>query len=70
MTSSSFSNFFDNVSAYVKVVNNGNGYDYYVSISDGKYGFSETLEKDLSSRSVVEYELLSDSYKTNMCSFQ
>ncbi len=65
-----FSNFFDNVSAYVKVVNNGNGYDYYVSISDGKYGFSETLEKDLSSRSVVEYELLSDSYKTNMCSFQ
>lgn len=65
-----FSVFRDKVSAYVKVENTGivGEYNYYISITDGKYGFDETLSSELSNDKVVEFPRLNKVYDNgNTC---
>ena len=54
------------ISAYVKVeVVNGEE-KYYVSMSDGTYGFEETLYEDINSKIVKEYPELIREYDTSL----
>lgn len=45
----------DPITAYVKVDNNKNPQEFYVSMTDGKYGFKETLEANINSDIVTTY---------------
>lgn len=44
------------ISGYVRVNVSDNGYEYYVSLSDGTYGFPEININNLSLKSVIEYK--------------
>lgn len=48
----------DSISAYVKIDNNKNPREYYISMTDGKYGFPETLGSEVSTKTVLEYTKL------------
>ena len=52
---------------YVKVVVDGGNYSYYVSYSDGKYGFVELSEEDLDVDNVEEKEIDLQEPKGNSC---
>ncbi len=59
----------DPIEAYVKVVitEEGSGlldsYDYYISMTDGKYGYSEVNVNDLKIENITEYTELDSAYK-------
>lgn len=63
-----FAVFHEPVSVYVKIVPNGESEDYYLSMTDGKYGFNETLLENISLDTVVEYNTLNDVSQNNLCS--
>jgi hypothetical protein len=46
----------DAISGYVRVNLNEDGYEYFVSISDGTYGFPEINIKDLTVKNVIKYK--------------
>ena len=48
----------NSISAYVKVVNANGTSQYYISMSDGKYGYPETLSDNVSVDTIVEYPTL------------
>ena len=64
----------DPIEAYIKVVRNydsyGNvNYSYYISMTDKRFGFPETLSDNLTEESVVEYKNLNLDYQYgNHCS--
>ena len=67
----------DPIEAYVKVVitEEGNGvldkYDYYISMTDKRYGFDEIAVDDLKIESVTEFSELNPVYKQgNECYFK
>lgn len=62
------SNLIDPTSGYVKVVVDGGKYSYYVSYSDGKYGFNELSEEDLDVDNVEKKEIVIAEPKGNSCS--
>lgn len=57
---------FDTMSATVKVDRSDGKTKYYIAITDGKYGFDETLSSDINSNSVTEFNALNESYR-NKC---
>lgn len=58
----------DAIEAYVKVDNTTG--KYYVSISDGTYGFSETDLDSLNTKTVVEYNAITNDFgDSTMCEF-
>ncbi len=60
----------DPVKGYVLVDNTSGESQYYVSISDGKMGFSETNSKNIHSNTVKNYSKLKDIPKSeNTCKF-
>jgi len=67
----------DPIKGYVKVVRTEGGdgildrYDYYISMTDLRYGFPETAEDDFNIESVVPYPELDPAYKSgNQCYFK
>ena len=52
---------------YVKVVKTGNGYKYYISLNDGRFGIRETEVSELSPFKVLPYDSAYDSIKDNSC---
>ena len=51
------------IEAYVKVVPTGNDrYDYYISMTDGTYGFDETLSKDVDINTITYFHALKNVY--------
>ena len=52
----------DPIEGYVKVDTRGDETKYYVSLTDGTYGFSETLYEDVKFDTVVEYKEVSRTY--------
>lgn len=59
---------FPELEGYVKVVNVGGVRKYYVSITDGEKGFSETDSELITTETVVDYETLSTVYENgNTC---
>lgn len=59
---------FPELEGYVKVVNVGGVRKYYVSITDGEKGFSETDSELITTETVVDYETLSTVYENgNAC---
>ena len=59
----------DEISGYIKIDNTSGSSKYYVSLSDGKYGFSDTLVDDINKDTVVRYsklKKLDDNYD-NIC---
>ena len=59
----------DPITGYVKVDNTSGVSNYYVSLTDGKKGFSEILIKDVKASSVKSYSKLSDVNNYVVCSF-
>ncbi len=57
----------ESISAYVKVDNNVNPPKYYVSMSDGTYGFAETVEEEIDEETVIEYSNQAIVNSGNMC---
>ena len=57
----------DVISSYVIVDNTSGSSKYYVSISDGTYGFAETLYEDVNLDSIVPYKELEKSKGLNTC---
>lgn len=57
----------DVISAYVKIDNNKNPREYYVSMTDGKQGFAETIESEISMDTVSDYTTLVEPPKGNTC---
>lgn len=57
----------DSISAYVKIDNDKEPREYYISMTDGKYGFSEILEKDVYARNVIEYTSLREVPTVQIC---
>lgn len=56
------------IEAYVKIENVNGAYKYYVSMTDGEKGFSETFSDNINVKTVVEYKKLSNDYKNgNSC---
>lgn len=53
-----FSNIMDPIEGYVKVFRESGNTRYYVSLTDGKKGFSETLSTEISSKMISEYKKL------------
>lgn len=53
----------DPIEAYIKVENNNGESHYYITMSDGKKGFPETLSSDIYPNTVVNYDKISDEYK-------
>lgn len=65
-----FAIFHDPVSAYVRVENTGvvDEYNYYISVTDGTYGFAEIPIGQLGNGIVVEYKQLANVYNNrNSC---
>ena len=63
-----FSIFREPISIYVLLDNNGSTPVYYVSVSDGTYGFPPTKVEDLNINTPVEYPSLGiDYYAPNVC---
>lgn len=69
--------FRDPIEAYVKVVVTPGGegfldkYDYYISMTDGRYGYAEINVKDFELKTVTEYTELDPSYKNGVqCDFR
>lgn len=56
----------EEIEGYVKVVNNGSGREYYVSLTDGTKGFGETLSSSITTNSVVDYNQLSLVYENSV----
>ena len=48
----------EEIDTYVKVDNNGDTTKYYISMSDGTYGFSETLIDEVDMEKITEYKQL------------
>ena len=59
--------YMDEISAYVIVDNTSGSSKYYVSISDGTYGFAETLSEDVKIDSIVPYEKIVERNNINKC---
>ena len=59
----------DTISGYIKIDNTNGESKYYISLSDGTYGFSETYIDDITEKSVVKYkEVIDLDYtKVNVC---
>ena len=59
----------DTISGYIKIDNTNGTSNYYISLSDGTYGFSETNIDNITDKSVVEYKSLIDldETKVNVC---
>lgn len=57
----------DVISGYVVLINEDGKRIYYVSLSDGTYGFPETLNEDVKIESVVSYEKLIKRKDLNKC---
>ena len=65
-----FAVFTDPISAYVKVDFNMGEAKYYVSLTDEKKGFAETLYEDITTDTVIDYtELTLDYNNVNHCYF-
>ena len=69
--------FRDPIEAYVKVVitRDGQGnisqYDYYISMTDGRYGYAEVLVDDLELSNITQYPELDPVYKSGIqCNFR
>ena len=62
----------DPIEAYVKVVEGADGEkEYYISMTDKKYGFPETKIEDLEIESVTEFAELNNVYESgNQCYFK
>ena len=61
----------DPIEAYVKVVRVNGELEYYISMTDKKYGFPETKFDDVKIESIVEYKELDKSYESgNICYFK
>lgn len=56
----------EEIEGYVKVVNNGSGREYYVSLTDGTKGFGETFSSSITTNSVVDYNQLSLVYENSV----
>lgn len=52
---------------YVKIIKNGEKFNYYVSLTDGIQGFSETNIEEINSSIVVNYKELNNIYKSIGC---
>lgn len=53
----------DPIEGYIKIEKNNGNNNYYVSLTDGKKGFSETNFDNIDINNVVDYEKLDESYK-------
>ena len=61
----------DPIEAYVKVVRVNGELEYYISMTDKKYGFPETKFDDVKIESIVEFKELDKSYESgNICYFK
>lgn len=52
------------IEGYIKLENNNSITNYFVSLTDGKKGFSETNFNNIDVNKVVDYEKLDESYKS------
>ena len=57
----------DVISGYVIIDNTGDSSKYYVSLSDGTYGYPETLYEDVNIDSIVPYESIVKRDDLNKC---
>jgi len=53
----------DPIQGYIKVDNSSGSSVYSITLADGKKGFPETLEDDISGEKVVDYQRISQDYK-------
>lgn len=68
---SSNSSFFNNkIDTYIRMVKRDDNIYFYISMSDGKYGYSETLISELTFDKIVEYcKLDADLQGANYCNY-
>ena len=64
-----FAVFYKPVKVYVKVVKNGSDVSYYMSMSDGEFGFEETLFEDISINTIVKYNEFNE-ITVGLCSYK
>lgn len=58
------------ISAYVRIDNDKNPSEYYVSMSDGEYGFKETIESDIVPEDVGEYNQVDSLVGKTVCTIK
>ena len=64
-----FSFFKEPMRGYVKIVNEGGNSSYYVSVSDGSYGYDDTLVDELTDEKVIDDYHLKYPQKLVSCKF-
>ena len=63
--------FLGNINVYVRMIKNGNNDYYYISMTDGKYGYSEILESELTIEKIIEYDKLEiDLQNSDFCNYE